>query len=258
MKSFFHHLKPKIMDTLSWLLENGLSHISSAFTNFFLYGFLASMAGLALSIFLIKAGNTMHLFERSNGLWTFIAKLNYLVLPLSFSLFFGFTGGVWGVHSAAENYIDESTAPLIDHATAFLPDFQDFVKTNPQAYASMDDAVKAYKIHLKRKSIKESSYSNMNVWIAEAAVESFGGRSEVVAPVVALAQINPQNIQRKDLTILPMGLKAVCSFWMFPIYWAVFIPFFNVMLFVLGELFLYRLFFQKSSNEFQLSGAFAG
>lgn len=206
---------------------------------------MASMAGLFFSLFLIKKGKKLNLFQRSNGLWTFVAKLNYLAMPIAFMLFFGFTGGIYGVQSAMNNYIDKTTEPIINYATTFLPEFHDFVKQNPNLYQTVDAAVVAFEKSptiSREVKVAQSSFGGLAVMVVEGLLESFGKKATGVAPLAALSQIDINNIKRKDLNILPLSLKSIFSFWMLPVYWAVFVPFSFYLLIAGVELFLYRNF----------------
>ena len=231
------------MDTLFWIFENFSNILDNALTNFFFYGFLASMSGLAFSIYLIKKGKKRSFFQRSNGLWTLVAKLNYVVMPIAFMLFFGFTGGIYGVHTSMESFIDETTEPILEYATTFLPEFHDFVKQNPNRFQTIEQAVDAFEkspTTSRKVQTAQASFGGFGVMVAEGLLESMGKRADMVAPVVALSQIDINNIQRNDLDILPLSLKSICAYWMIPIYWAVFLPFFFYLLIAGGEFLLYR------------------
>ncbi len=245
------------MDTFNWLFENLLFTVNSAITNFFLYGFLASMIGLVLGIVLIKKGRKRNLFLRSNGLWTFLAKLNYIALPVAFMVYFGFIGGIYGVHTSVETYIDDATTPIINYATTFLPEFQQFVEHNPNQYASIDQALEAFEkqpSNSRSRQQAEASFGGMNVMIVEGFLEAIGKRADIAAPVIAISQVDPNNIKRSDLELIPLSVKSVLSYWLIPIYWAVCVPFFSFMFIVLAEIYLYRNFFKsKESDDFQFA-----
>ncbi len=129
-------------------LDTIIHHIGSAMMTIIGQGILFAAIGLVTAILFINYGRRRRWFNRSFGLWTFVAKLNYLYLPVLFVVFGGSAGILSGVHSAAGDIVDAASGEFIKHGQETMMQIQDMVVHSKIEIAGMtaQDLVDA---HLK-------------------------------------------------------------------------------------------------------------
>jgi len=245
------------MEAISWSFDNFLTHLSAAFFNMVSYGLVLGLFGLALGIFAVIKARRKGFFQRSNSLWSGLVKINYLLIPLVFMVFGGAFGGVLGVHNAIDDYVDTTTQPIVDYATGYLPELQSFINIatleNPKAFNSIDDAVMAFNTEveaqrIKVKTEKPAAFSGFEASLAGCALDVFGQPGEFMQPLVMFASIDFKNLKKQDFEVLPTSLKACCSYWLWPFYAAVFFPFSQFLLVIIGEYLLFFFLFKKKEK----------
>ena len=128
-----------------------IEHIGSALMTIIGQCILFAIIGLVTAIILISFGRRRKWFNRSFGLWTFVAKLNYLYLPVLFLVFGGAAGLLSGVHSAAGDIVDAASGEFVRYGQQTMTELQEFVVHSNIEIAGMtaEDLVNA---HLKTKT----------------------------------------------------------------------------------------------------------
>lgn len=117
------------METFKLLLAMVQEQIASAITQLAGSVALGIFIGFVSGLCLIIAAKKNGWFKRNNVFWSFIARLNYVYIPVLFLALGGFFGAVRGIHKISGNFIDTSTQPIVAYAQGYLPQIQDFVNT---------------------------------------------------------------------------------------------------------------------------------
>lgn len=113
------------METTNWLADESLSLFGSLGWNFFkygtLYGILGLIGGIALAFFLNRHG----IFQRTNKVWTYFAKLNFVYLPILLATLFGVFSAVNGIQKTVNAWIDDSAHRIEIYALDYVPQVQE-------------------------------------------------------------------------------------------------------------------------------------
>jgi hypothetical protein len=108
------------MDT-NWLYQIISNAVSAFFSEIFFsslgLGFFGLVTGIIVVIVLKRRG----MLSRPNTMWSFVAKLNYLYLPVCFAGMFAVVGAIYGLQSQAEDWIDFSAGPVMAFGENALP-----------------------------------------------------------------------------------------------------------------------------------------
>ncbi len=240
------------MESINAVINDIASLVGDLLGNVLLYGISGAVLGLVIGIYLVKRFGQQGLFNRSNPFWTFIAKCNYVLLPLAL-LITGLTqGGIYGAHHTAEVWIEQTTTPIVDYAENYLPQLQTFcnkhlVSGNAQQ-ATIEDIVVAQNPR-QAEGISGSMLTSFNVFLVGGFLDLATPTSGAVAePLVLMSQVDLQRLDRKVFEVLPASMRAVCSFYFAGVYWVFFFPFLCYFLVVAGEIFLYRLVSSQQSE----------
>ncbi len=222
---------------------NALVDLSSQLLgNFFFYSLMGALISIFASIAVIKFCKRRGLLERSNKLWAFLSKSAYVLLPVSF-LAIGITqGGIYGLHTTAEEWVTATTDPIIDYAEKYIPELQSYVNAhfpNPKG-VSIEQAIIA---HEKSQgdltgAVNRTFKENLIGGLLDVATPYDGAISE---PLVVLSEIDIHQIKRRDFQLLPASINAVTSIFFATYYWMFFAPFGMYFLVVLADIFLAKM-----------------
>lgn len=211
--------------------------------NILFYSLLGVALSILTSIFIIKYCKRNGTFNRSNGLWSFVAKCNYIILPISLLLVGITQGGIYGAHTTAEEWIEGTTDPITEYAETYLPTLQHFVNStipNPST-VSLEDAITTH-----QQSQTGSTYNSVYTQFQISMVGGFldivsptGG--DIAEPLVLLSQIDIHRLDRNVFELLPSSMRTVCSIWFAPFYWALLSPFCMYLLVAIGEILFFRM-----------------
>ncbi len=239
------------METINAYIQDFAYIISDLLSSIFLYGLGGGIMGFIIGCMIIRRAKKRGTFHRSNALWSFVAKCNYLVLPLAF-LTMGVTqGGIYGAHNTAEGWIEQTTTPIIDYAENYLPQMQSFCNTHilDKSNASLEDAVIASNPSAA-SGMKGSIMTSFNVLLLGSfldVVSPTGG--EIAEPLVLLSQINLAKLDRNTFEILPASMRAATSFYFAGFYWAFFVPFGMYFLIMVSEIILFKLLTKTTQSS---------
>jgi len=102
------------MENFDTILSSIYEFGSDVFSAFFGYGFIGSIIGLVSMIFIIRKLSKAGKFKRPNALWSFVASINKLYLPIVFMVFFGLLFGIYGVNCKINDHIEATIYSTID------------------------------------------------------------------------------------------------------------------------------------------------
>lgn len=108
------------METLNLILDFAYEIGMGVVSSFFIYGFISSIIGLTFGIWAVRKINKYNGFQRAFGLWTFIAKLNMVYLPIIAMISLGFLGGIYGLNDSINSYIESAVHFSIDEVSPYL------------------------------------------------------------------------------------------------------------------------------------------
>ena len=242
------------METINSHLTDIANLISGLIGSIFLNGLIGAVLGLVIGIIAIVKCRKMGVFNRTNGLWSFVAKCNYVLLPIALLLIGMTQGGIYGAHNTAEEWIEKTTTPIIDYAESYLPQLQSFVNQNilnePGSVGSIKEAVIAHNPSAAN-GLKGSVMTSFNVFLLSSFLDVASPKTtgEMAEPLILLSQVDLRKLDRNVFEILPAGMRAATSFYFAGIYWVCFAPFGMYLLVMLSEIALFRFITGLTSNE---------
>lgn len=229
------------MQALNQMLDIVSGIFFNLLGNVIFYAFIGGIIGIVLAVFFLKYARRQQWMERSNGFWSFLAKTSFFLMPMALFLTGVVQGGIWGAHCTASDLIDEATRPVIEYASVYIPQVQNFVDNYVlPAGSSERDIVAAYNDVVNQN---ESGFlmQQFNTVLLGAFLESMpSASSDFVDPIQKLGEINLLSLKPTDLEIIPSSMKAFTSFYLAPVYWACFLPFLIYTLAVFIEAMFYH------------------
>ncbi len=109
------------METANWLLGETTSLFGSLLWNFLSTGFLYGLLGFAIGLGLVMMGEKWKFFTRPNKVWTIVAKLNWVYLPVLLAVCFCVFGATRSVQNSLDSWIDASSDMLQSYSAAYIP-----------------------------------------------------------------------------------------------------------------------------------------
>ena len=232
------------MEPINAYIESFGEAFSQLVLNTFFYSFLGGILGLAIGLFFIRWAKKKNLFIRNNPIWSFIAKSNYVLLPIALTLFGLTQGGVYGAHHTANKWIDQTTSPVIDYAEQYIPHMQQFCNTyilsNPNG--TLEEAVIAYNPQAT-SGMTGSVVTTFHTMMLGAFLDiATPVGAEAIEPLVLISQIDIHKLDRKVFEIIPASMKVYSGYQFGFFYIAFFVPFGYYLLFLIAERILFRVF----------------
>lgn len=128
---------------ISWLTEMISDAISYFFGVVFLTTAGAGIMGLITGIIVVVVLGRKGVFTRSFAAWTSFAKLNYLFIPVCFTVMFGLMGAIYGVQTQMDDWVDNAAMPITAVGENVLP-MVGFMGRELNTYGELDDAIYTY------------------------------------------------------------------------------------------------------------------
>lgn len=229
-------------------MENGILKEDASYTiagiyyDMFYSAIVVGTVGLIIGVLVMLFFKDRKAFVRPVSLWSFIAKLNYLYIPVCFAALFGLFGAVYSFQSKVDNLVDFSAETFMKSAEKALPSIDSMVlRLNPfselkdEVYAVIQEG-KPTKSYYINKILGGLSYHYV-VMIANEL-----GYPETVKGVQQMAKEN--NFSNPDEDLLRRIPNAAKSYyWVFfrGAYWDAFWSVFPYFLIPVAEYGLFRL-----------------
>ncbi|HEX2078573.1 MAG TPA: hypothetical protein VHG08_12715 [Longimicrobium sp.] len=112
------------MNELQSLAQELARVAAGGFWKTVLTGVVFAAAGFAAGVALVVYAGRRGLLRRDLRPWAWVARVNYVYVPVVLALFLGSLGGVYGAQRVVGSAIDRTTAPVVSYAQAYLPTLQ--------------------------------------------------------------------------------------------------------------------------------------
>jgi hypothetical protein len=112
------------MKEANWLLGEITSIFGSAIWDFISSGLLCGLIGLIVGIILVWFWNKRKAFDRSNMVWSFLAKINLIYIPILFTILFGAFASVFSIQNTANKWIGGSVSSIQEYAVQYVPEVE--------------------------------------------------------------------------------------------------------------------------------------
>lgn len=236
------------MDTFKWFIGEISGQFTyaagSIFWNILLFGFLGFASGIAL----IVVGRKRGWFKREYRLWSFVAKLNYLYLPLLLMVFGGVTGSFYGAKKTADRFVVKVATPLAGYAQEYASNIQSYLP-EPQWAIENDMTLDEMIAHgVKEKGgLKPGSFSHMaavaiNVTIVGHVLDELGMPELVRDPIGAVRALREATYQAAMFSGMTPKLQSVCGYSIWLKYKIVLFLFLPFLLLPVGEYLIHQIF----------------
>ncbi|MFT5765778.1 MAG: hypothetical protein ACI8X3_003215 [Saprospiraceae bacterium] len=245
------------METLNAFFDTIASYIWSGLFNIIGQGVLFAFLGLIIAILFINVGRRQKWFSRSFSLWTFVAKLNYIFLPVLFMVFGGTVGVLNGVHATAGNIIDDTSEELVDYSEVYITDFQKYLNSIPieETGGSIADWVKAHLETIPNLNwISKIIGLALNTGLVKACMAALGIPDSLNDPSVLADLLDSEELAIFLVSIPSNALHTECDiiFWGFFIgMFSVFTPFFMLSIYEFILHFIVTLIRGKKASSAQ-------
>jgi hypothetical protein len=245
------------MESLNVFLDTIANQIGAAFLSIIGHSFFFGLTGLVIAFLFIGLGRKRKWFNRSFGLWSFVAKLNYIYLPVLFLVFGASAGVLKGVHSSAGNIIDSASDELVAYGQSYIVDFQDYIANTPIEVAgvSIKDVVDD---HLKANTdlgwFSGIAAKAFNVIIVRQCMNKMGIKDASNDPMVWSESFSKEDFSTALLSIPSLALHTECDFifWGFLVaLFSVFTPFFMIPIYEMVLHLLVSFFIGKNASSEQ-------
>ena len=123
-----------------WLYQEVSGSISEHFYVWCYTVLITGAIGLVLGIVLVAILRSKKAFQRPHSLWTLVAKLNYLYMPICFATLFGLFGAIYGIQNRVYSLVDFSTNSISALGTEMLP-LIDTMAPNLNSFDDLKDAI---------------------------------------------------------------------------------------------------------------------
>jgi hypothetical protein len=223
----------------------------------FMYAFLSGLTAFILGIILVRRMRKAGVHHRPYQWWQFSVRATYFFIPVRATYFFiplwlfalgVLQGGLWGGHTAINTMVDEATEPVMDHFAQSLPGFQEFLNTTVIPPGSTAGAiVDMYTESRKDQGMVSRMYNSAVLYSALEMSPKYSG--DFLTPINQLASINPRELKRADLDVIPSGIKAFIAMKMAILYWVCLWPFALFFGGLILEKMLHGWLFQSQRQE---------
>ncbi len=217
------------MDPIDRLTAAIDGQLVSAFVTVLGYGIVAAVLGLLIAIGLLIAGHRNGVFERRFRLWTILARIHFIYLPLLFVAGFGALGGVLGAHTVARRWIDATAQPVIDYAREYVPRAQAYInealELNPGSRITAEEVVAgtmAREMAPESRGVLRAALFQLDLAIIRHFVDEALEDEDPSAVATTLRELDVSSLDAAVLGILPLSLKRVALGFFLPYYVIVF------------------------------------
>lgn len=239
------------MDTLNWLSNEIANIFSSLVWSAFTWATIMGLIGFIGSIFMVRLLNKRGYLQRQNRLWTFLAKMNLIYLPIILPVYFAAMGAIFGVHKTTNNWIEKTTEPVTEYALAFLPTVQQ-LGTHLNTQLTLEETLNQALLNeqdLPNDSWEREMQVQYNNAIVTTLLDEFGYPHEVDGLISLVREQNLAAVDASFFTSLPAAIQDYCGtyFWIaYGSVWIAFFPFFLITIIEFGIHFIYSRIFNKS------------
>jgi len=139
-----------------WILDLVVSLAVGLFGNLVIWSGLAFILGLTLVIIMAAWGQ----LKRPNIVWSALAKLNFIYLPMVFTIIGFSLASVYTVHNGIDSLIQSSSNEIKSSAKSYLPKFQQEIGSFYESYDLEGKDLKSLLKDMQFSNTKTSSNEN--------------------------------------------------------------------------------------------------
>lgn len=229
--------------------------VSTLISNALIYGFFFAVLGLVGGIILMVKFNRNGGLDRRHDIWTFLAKINLVYVPILLALFLGSGGLVVGVQKTCNNWIDASTQPVVEYANMYLPTLKAAaMELDINSALTLEEMI-ALELGDHQEVAGDSYTSDLmfhyNSAIAGALLEELGYPRELDELVKVMRSLDLSRIDINFFNRIPDSIKSYAGGYFFILYKMIFLGFLPFLLIPGVEYGLHLLFAQSP----ELAGA---
>ncbi|MBV6655912.1 MAG: hypothetical protein KI786_19220 [Mameliella sp.] len=229
---------------LNWLYQTASNAISTIFSEIFFTSLGMSFLGLVSGIIVIVVLRRKGVFSRPNMFWSFLAKLNYLFIPVCFTALFGVLGGIYGLQSQTEEWIDYSAQPVMAFGEQILPVVGEMGE-ELSAYSNLDEAISGFsEANLNQGGFFDFTIGYMLNHGIHMLLEEFGYPETVSGIIQMTKENNFSEPAAATLQRIPEAVKSYHGVFFQKIYLTTILAFVPYLLIPIAE---YALFLIISS-----------
>ena len=112
------------MNVMNWLIQTATDLVYTMFWNAVAWALGLALLGLIGGIWLVNRARKRGYLNRTLPLWTTLARLYYLYLPVVLMVTLGLVGTAYGLQRQLNAWIEEVTEPVVAYTLAYLPEIQ--------------------------------------------------------------------------------------------------------------------------------------
>jgi len=205
------------METLQWLLAEIVKYLADLFISLLTYGISFALLGLVIGIIGVVIAGRSGALKRSNSLWSLIAGLNYVYVPLMLAVFGGFFGTVYGTHTCADQFIDDTAKPLTQYGQTYLTQAMAIVPEIPwerHQDKSLDVILAdemAQRLGTEKGSTAHQFFTVINQSVVKHALKEAGVSSTLSDPMTALREFKTRRLPSNAFISLPRTIHQHCD-----------------------------------------------
>ena len=240
------------METLQWLLAEIVKYLADLFISLLTYGISFALLGLVIGIVGVVIAGRSGIFKRSNSLWSLIAGLNYVYVPLILAIFGGFFGTVYGTHTCADRFIDDTAKPLTQYGQTYLTQAMAIVPEIPWERhhdKSLDEILSvemSQRLGTEQGSTAHQFFTVINQSVIKHALKEAGVPSTLSDPMAVLRDYKTRRLPSNAFISLPRTIHQHCDAYFSLKYAFVFWIFLPFLLLPFAEYMLYRFLGRKT------------
>ncbi len=240
------------MDT-NWLYQIISNAVSAFFSETFFSSLGMGLVGLITGIITVIVLERRGMFSRPNTLWPFIAKLNYLYMPVCFAAMFAVSGAIYGIQSQAEDWIDYSAEPVIAFGEGVLP-IVEKMGQDLSSHSDLDGALYLFADEL----FEEYGFLDFTLGFIfkhgiHMLLEEFGYPETIDGVVKMSREHDFAEPTTATLQRIPNAIKSYLGVFFNKVYLHAFLSMFPYLLIPLAEYLLFQLISRVRNREEETS-----
>lgn len=217
-------------------------------------GALFAVIGLAAAVAILAVCRRKSLFRREREWWTWVARLNYVYLPVLLVVVGGSLGAVFGAHRATRGWIEETREPLAEYARGYLSDFQQTLNASAGMAEGSGTTVEELVARQMRPDAVESRFAraalyHVNVAIVRYAIAQVDLPPEAQAPVQAIRRLDVSDLSAGTSNILRRALHEAANSFFYGQYAALLLFFAPLLLLPFAEYAAHAIYRRRSRRN---------
>jgi len=236
------------MESLSWVISAVTSQVAESAIATGFNSILFALAGLVLGIVFVVIAGRKKAFKRTNRVWSLVAAMNYVYIPVVLMIFGGAIGGIRGAHQTAGKFIDKTSQPLVEYGHQYTQQFGAYLSQLPlanQPGMTLKEAVAQQLVTqggLEAGSLTHSMVSMISLATINYLLDEIDVPEAVRTPVFVAKALLENPVDQSAFLALPRSLNQAVDAFFRPQYIITLSAFLPFLLLPFVEFGLYLLF----------------